>query len=102
MKKICLILTIPVLVLIPFTLLSQDAPSGAELFKARCGTCHGQKGEGLASAQIPPINKTSMSVEKLATMIIEGRGGYRVHNTPIVNIDEAGAKAITAYVKSLK
>lgn len=102
MKKSCLILIMTLLAAIPFTLWSQDAPDGAELFKARCGTCHEKNGEGLASAKIPPINNTSKSVQQLANLITEGRGGYRVHNTPIVNIDEAGALAIAEYVKTLK
>ena len=103
MKKIGLILIITLLAAIPFSLWSQesskDEPDGAELFKARCGTCHEKKGEGLASAKIPPINNTSLSPERIATIIIEGKGGYRVHNTPIVNIDEAGARAIAEYIK---
>jgi mono/diheme cytochrome c family protein len=102
MKKICLILIMTLFVAIPFSLWSQNKPDGAYLFKARCGTCHGEKGEGLASAQIPPINKTSMSAEKLADLILEGKVGKRVHYSPIVNIDKDGAKAIAEYVKSLK
>lgn len=102
MKTICLILTAAALAVLPFSLWSQDAPSGAELFKARCGTCHGEKGEGLESAQIPAINKTPLSVEKLSSLITEGKVGKRVHYEPIVNIDAAGAKAAAAYIKTLK
>jgi mono/diheme cytochrome c family protein len=102
MKIFCLILMIVLLVAIPFSLWSQSKSDGAYLFKARCGTCHGQKGEGLASAQIPPINKTPLSVEKLASLILEGKVGKRVHYEPIVNIDKDGAKAVAEYVKSLK
>lgn len=102
MKKVFLILIITMLTAIPFSLWSQGEPDGAELFKARCGTCHEKNGEGLASAKIPPINNTSLSAKRIATIILEGKGGYRVHNTLIVNIDEAGAKAIAEYVKNLK
>jgi mono/diheme cytochrome c family protein len=104
MKKIGLILILALLIAIPFSLWSQESskgePDGAELFKARCGTCHEKKGEGLASAKIPPINNTSLSAERIASIILEGKGGFRVHNTPIVNIDEAGAKAIADYIKN--
>jgi mono/diheme cytochrome c family protein len=102
MKKMCLILIVALLAAIPFSLWSQSKPDGAYLFKARCGTCHGQKGEGLASAQIPPIYKTPVSAEKIASLILEGKAGKKVHYSPIVNIDEAGSKAVAEYVKSLK
>lgn len=101
MRKFCLILIITLIVAMPLFLMSQEAPSGAELFRARCGTCHGENGEGLASAKIPAINKTPLSVEKLASLITEGKVGKRVHYGPIVNIDAAGAKAVAEYVKSL-
>jgi len=102
MKKMCLILITTLLVAIPFSLWSQNKPDGPYLFKARCGTCHGQNGEGLASAQIPAINKTPISAEKIAALILEGKAGKRVHYSPIVNIDEAGSKAVAEYIKSLK
>jgi mono/diheme cytochrome c family protein len=102
MKIMCLILMMALLAAIPFSLWSQDKQDGAYLFKARCGTCHEQKGEGLASAQIPPINKTPLSADQLASLILKGKVGKRVHYVPIVNIDEAGAKAIAEYVKNLK
>ena len=102
MKNACVLTIVALLMAMPLILCSQDVPDGAELFKARCGTCHEKNGEGLASAEIPPINNTPLSAERIATIIIEGKGGYRVHNTPIVNIDKAGAKAIAEYVKNLK
>jgi hypothetical protein len=57
----------------------------------------------MASAKIPPINKASLTAEKLAKFIMEdGFGGKKVHNTLIVNIDEVKAKAVAEYVKKLK
>ncbi len=102
MKTICLIMIAVLLAAIPFFLCAKDKPDGAQLFKARCGTCHEKNGEGLASAKIPPINKTTMTVEKLTAFITEGGLGKTVHNTPIVNISVDEAKAVAEYVKSLK
>jgi cytochrome c553 len=102
MKNICVIMVAILLVAIPLFLCAQDKTDGTQLFRARCGTCHEKNGEGLASAKIPPINKTAMTVEKLATFITEGGGGKRVHYTPIVNISVDEATAISKYVKSLK
>jgi mono/diheme cytochrome c family protein len=102
MKKYCLILLVALIAASPLTLRSEDAPDGAYLFKARCGTCHGEKGEGLESAKIPAINGTPITVDKLVMLITEGKSGKRVHYSPIVNIDEAGAKAIAEYIKKMK
>ena len=102
MKKSCLILIMTLIATMPLLLGSQDEPDGAELFKARCGTCHEKNGEGLASAKIPAINKTPLTVEKLESLITTGLIGKRVHYEPIVNIDAAGAKAVAKYIKGLK
>jgi cytochrome c553 len=102
MKNICVIMIAVLLVAIPLFLCAQDKPDGAQLFKARCGTCHEKNGEGLPSAKIPPINKTTMTVNKLTTFITEGRSGKMVHYTPIVNISVDEANAIAAHVKSLR
>ena len=40
MKNACVITIAALLIAMPLILWSQDAPDGAELFKARCGTCH--------------------------------------------------------------
>jgi mono/diheme cytochrome c family protein len=102
MKNICVIMIAVLLVAIPLYLCAQSKPDGAQLFKARCGSCHEKNGEGLASAKIPPINKTTMTVEKLTTFITEGGGGKTVHYAPIVNISVDEAKAVADYVKKLK
>lgn len=55
----------------------------------------------MASAKIPSINKSSSTAEKLAKFIMEGGlGGKKVYNTPIVNIEEAEAKAVAEYVNN--
>jgi cytochrome c553 len=102
MKNICVIMIAVLLAAaIPLYLCAQGKPDGAQLFKARCGTCHEKNGEGLASAKIPPINKTTLSVEKLTAFITDGGGGKRVHYTPIVNVSVDEAKAIAEHVKKL-
>jgi cytochrome c553 len=106
MKQSCLLLVIAWFAVIsavsPFSLWSKDVADGAELFKARCGTCHGEKGEGLDSADVPPINRTPMTVERLAELITKGKSGTRVHYSPIVNVDDTEARAIAEYMKNLK
>ena len=102
MKNASLFMIILLFSALPVSLLSQDAPDGAEIFKARCGTCHGSNGEGFAPAKIPAIDETPLTIEILVKFITEGRSGTVVHYTPIVNIDEAGAGAVAEYVKRLR
>jgi cytochrome c553 len=102
MKKFCVLMIAVVITAIPLFLSAKDAPNGAELFRARCGTCHGKNGEGMVSAKIPPINKITMTAERLAAFITKGRSGTIVHYTPIVNLDADEANAVAAYVKNLK
>ena len=102
MKKICVLMMAVLFAAIPLFLSAKDAPDGAQLFRARCGTCHGKNGEGMVSAKIPPINKITMTAEKLAAFITSGRNGTIVHYTPIVNINADEANAVAAYVKGLK
>jgi mono/diheme cytochrome c family protein len=101
MKNICRILIAALFLAIPFSLWSQNAPDGARLFKQRCASCHGEKGEGSPAIKMPAVNGISMTVEKLATYITKGESGRNIHLTPIVNINDAEAKAIAEHVKSL-
>ena len=102
MKTTCVCVIAALLLSAPILLWSQNNTVGPEIFKARCGTCHGKDGQGLASAKIPPIKGTSLTVEKLTKFITEGGGGKIVHYSPIVNISVDEAKAVAEYVKSLK
>lgn len=102
MKNICVIMIATMLVAVPLSLWSQNAPDGAEIFKTRCAACHGGKGEGTLAGKIPAVKGTSLTVEKLVAFITKGEGGKTVHATPIVNINDDEAKAVAEYVKSLK
>jgi mono/diheme cytochrome c family protein len=102
MKRFCAIITAALLVVFPLSLWSQNANTGAEIFKTRCAACHGAKGEGTLAGKIPAIKGTAMTVNKLVAFIIKGEGGKTVHATPVVNINDNEAKAAAEYVKSLK
>jgi mono/diheme cytochrome c family protein len=102
MKSFCVIMIMTLLLAIPFSLWSQDAPDGAQIFKTRCAACHGEKGEGALAGKIPAGKGTSLTVEKLVAFLTKGEGGKTVHTTPIVNINNDEAKAIAKYVKNLK
>jgi mono/diheme cytochrome c family protein len=102
MKKFCVIIVAAMIVAVPLSLLSQNANTSAEIFKTRCASCHGAKGEGTLAGKIPAIKGTAMTANKLVAFITKGEGGKIVHTTPIVNIDDNQAKAVAEYVKNLK
>jgi cytochrome c553 len=102
MKIICAMLIAILLLAIPVSLWSQNSPDGARLFKQRCASCHGEKGEGSQTLKMPALTGISMTVEKLATYITKGESERNIHQTPIVNINDAESKAIAEHVKSLK
>ena len=102
MKNICAIVIAALLIAAPLSLWSVDPPDGAQIFKTRCASCHGSKGEGALAGKIPAVKGTSMNVEKLVAFITKGLGGKTVHATPIVNINNDEAQAVAKFVKSLK
>jgi mono/diheme cytochrome c family protein len=102
MRNICSIVIAILLIAIPFSLWSQNAASGVQVYKDRCASCHGEKGEGLAAVKIPPVKGTALTAEKIVALISKGIGGKTVHATPIVNLNDQEFKAVADYVKSLK
>jgi cytochrome c553 len=90
------------LVTVPPSLWAKDAPDGAQVYKTRCATCHGDKGEGTLAGKIPAVKGIAMDVEKLLALLTKGQGGKTVHATPIVNLNDGEMKAVAEYVKSLK
>jgi mono/diheme cytochrome c family protein len=102
MRNVCAIVIVIMLVAVPLSLWPQNAPDGAQIYKDRCASCHGAKGEGLTAVKIPPVKGTSMTNEKIIDLIAKGLGGKTVHATPIVNLNDGEIKAVAKYVKSLK
>ena len=102
MKNVCAIAIVALLIVMPLCRWAQAAPNGADIFKARCGSCHGEKGQGFPDLKIPAVKGTTMNVEKLAAFITKGESGRTVHETPIANINENEAKAVAEHVKSLE
>jgi mono/diheme cytochrome c family protein len=102
MKTVCAIAIAVLVVAIPLTVWSQNAPDTAQTFKSRCGSCHGSKGEGATAGKVPAIKGTPITIEKIVALITKGTGGVTVHTTPISNITDEQAKALAKYVKDLK
>ena len=102
MRNISAIVIATLLMAVPLSLWPQNAPDGVQIYKDRCATCHGAKGEGLPSVKIPPVKGTSLTAAKVSALIAKGEGGKTVHATPIVNLNEGEIQAVAKYVKDLK
>ena len=86
-----------VCVVLPQTALAQD---GAGFYKAKCAGCHGPGGEGKVG---PKLQGTSMAEDQIVTLITTGDTAKKVpHKKPLSGVSAEDAKAIAAFVKTLK
>lgn len=86
MKKTAL-LTATLILLAPMAVYAQD---GAAIFNAKCKMCHGADGTKIAKAD---FGKDEAALVKFVTTDAK-------HKTKVA--DEAAAKAVIAYIKTLK
>jgi len=100
MKKSIFLLVVVALcfcVALPQTASAQD---GAGLYKAKCAGCHGPGGEGKVG---PKLQGTSMTADQIATLVTTGDTAKKVpHKKPLNGVSADDAKAIAAFVKTLK
>ena len=100
-------------VIIPTTLLiasmaltpafSWGAEDGAALYKAKCANCHGANGEGKPAMKATALKGTEMTAEKLAEYTTKGEATSRSpHKKGISGVNDAQAKAIAEFIKTLK
>ena len=101
MKMICVIAALAVLITIPLAVFS--AEDGAALYKSKCAACHGDKGEGKTGPmKMPGVKETKKTEEEIVTALLKGGAGKMIHNNPLAGINEDQAKAVAAFVKTLK
>ena len=89
------------LLITPFA--SRAADDGASLYKAKCSGCHGANGEGKASIKAPALRGTTLDSDQIAEHTLKGNPESKApHNKGISGVNEAQAKAMAEYIKSLK
>lgn len=82
---------------------SRAADEGATLYKAKCSGCHGANGEGKPAVKAPALKGTAMDAGQIADQITKGAPEHKApHNKPISGVTDVQAKAIAAFVKTLK
>ena len=100
MKKVFILAAAVLLATVPVMLMAQA--DGAALFGEKCGMCHGAKGEGNKDMGMPAAKGTAMTAENLATMLQKGSSDKSIHSNPVGQLNEAQAKAVAEFVKTLK
>ncbi len=76
------------------------ADEGADVYKAKCAMCHGADGAGKMG---PKLKGTSLTEAQIVDQVTKGAEGKKApHNKPVSGVSADQAKAVAAYVKSLK
>ncbi len=78
------------------------AEDGATLYKNdKCVNCHGDKGQG-KPPMAPKVAGTAKSEADIVALLTKGGAAKGKHMKPIEGITTDQAKALAAFVKSLK
>jgi len=95
------LLTAAALAVMPIS--SRSAEDGAALYKAKCAMCHGPNGEGKPAMKAPALKGTTKTAAQITDHILKGEADSKApHNKPVAGVNEAQAKAIADFVKTLK
>ena len=89
--------------LVIVSLASWAADDGPAHYKTKCAGCHGASGEGKPAMKAPALKGTSLDANQVAERITQGQSGSKApHNKGIAGLNDAQAKAIADYIKTLK
>jgi len=95
-------LSVPLLVgaFIASFALPASADDGSAIFKNKCAICHGAEGQGKIG---PALKGTSVTADQIADMLTKGDDAKKMpHKKPLAGLSADDAKAVAAFVKTLK
>jgi cytochrome c len=96
------VVTVGAMFVIAFTA-SLAGEDGAALYKTKCSGCHGANGEGKAAVKAPALKGTKLEASQIAQRITKGEPESKApHTKGISGVNDEQAKAIAAFVKTLK
>jgi cytochrome c len=82
---------------------SLGATDGASLYKTKCAGCHGANGEGKPALKAPAVKGTSLTADQISQHITKGEPTSKApHNKGVSGINDADAKSIAEFIKTLK
>ena len=89
--------------LVSLPAVARCADDGAALYKTKCAACHGASGEGKPAMKAPALKGTSLSAAQISQHITKGEATSKPpHNKGVAGVNDAQAKAIADFIKSLK
>jgi mono/diheme cytochrome c family protein len=96
-KMLIVLLVLAVAVSVALPAFAQD---GAATYKAKCAGCHGPEGQGKVG---PALKGTSLTEAQIADLLTKGDDAKKApHKKGLSSLSADDAKAVAAYVKSLK
>lgn len=76
------------------------AQDGAATYKAKCAACHGPEGQGKMG---PALKGAAVTDAQIADLLTKGDDAKKPpHKKPLAGLSADDAKAVAAYVKTLK
>jgi len=76
------------------------AQDGGATFKAKCANCHGPEGQGKVG---PAVKGTSLTADQIADLLTKGSDAKKPpHKKAMASVSADDAKAVAAFVKTLK
>jgi len=98
MKRSIIVLT--VIALLSMSCVAFAAEDGAAIYKSKCAACHGADGAGKVG---PAVKGTSLTDAQVDEFLTKGVAGKKApHSKAVTGLTDDQAKAVAAYVKSLK
>lgn len=80
--------------------LSAFGQDGAPTFKAKCAGCHGAEGQGKVG---PALKGSSLTADQIADLLTKGNEAKKPpHKKAMASLSADDAKAVAAFVKTLK
>jgi len=76
------------------------AQDGGATYKAKCASCHGPEGQGKVG---PALKGSSLTADQIADVLTKGNDAKKPpHKKPMASLSADDAKAVAAFVKTLK
>jgi len=90
-------------ILLMASLASWAADDGAALYKTKCASCHGARGEGKPAMKAPALKGTNLDVNQVVERLTKGQSGSKApHSKGMAGLNGEQANTIAEYIKTFK
>ena len=94
------VIALMVIAILSMSCLAWAAEDGAAIYKSKCAGCHGPDGAGKVG---PAVKGTALTADQITDLLTKGAAGKKApHGKGAAGLTDDQAKAVAAYVKSLK